>query len=726
MPIQPELTRNCIISPNPGHWLMVPHRLLDVEAETGAAYVFRMRPPFVRPKLVPWQQIRSDLAEELLTIEAFVPPPVLLLQEEELPDKYRDHRDKWWNVFEPILGECRYRQILAGNGKIIGRFAEQNHLPKKSVYRFVYRFFYYGCVPNAFLPRFDLRGGFKQTRLEGTRKLGRPPKPVQLGHVPTNAGVVITDEDREHFQWAMETYWAAGEHWTFGKTYDNLCLEYYSEKVGDTIKLNPMRPTLGQFKYQAKRLPQFAALQRRRIGEKKWDRNFRAIIGTSSAEVFGPTDRYQIDATIADVYLTSIYNRNWIIGRPVVYVVVDVFSGYNVGLYVGLEGPSWEGARLAILNAFTDKTEFLARYGFGPETEWRAGHIPVHMYADRAELLSENAQGLTTGLGVTIDIASSYRPDWKGLVERRFGLANETVIHFLPGAVIRRNRERGERDVALDGTLNLREFTAIMIRDLLYQNKHQRYENRCTPAMIAAGVSPTPTGLWDFGMEHLVGGTPYRSNEEIYAHLLPQGSGSVQEDGIHFQGLRYTSPYAMQNRWFERARYHKRFSVSVKYHQETPGRIWIVDRPTNGSRLEVHEATLLDPHKRYEQARWEEAMDLLAYEDLQRVDADEVSLEARLNQMYQDRNTIAGAKRERQAQQVNTSSRQRRKDIRGHRANEKAAQRKVQAVREMAGVGQQPWKNNAATANTPMLDKSRLSPMDAMIWQTLADAGEDL
>lgn len=724
MPVQPELARNCIISPNPGHCLMVPHRLLDVEVETGTAYVFRMRPPFVRPKRVPWQQLCSDLADERLTIEPFVPPPILLLQDQELPAKYREHRDKWWKVFEPLLGECRYRQILAGNGEILGRFAEQHHLPKKTVYRFVYRFFYYGCVPNAFLPRFDLRGGFKQIRLEGTRKLGRPPKAVQLGHVPTNAGVVITDVDRAHILWAMETYWASGEQWTFGKTYEIFCFEYYSEKVGDTIKLNPVRPTLDQFIYQAKRLPQFAALQRRRIGEKKWDRNFRAITGKSSAEVCGPTDRYQIDATIADVYLTSIYNRNWIIGRPVVYVVVDVFSGYNVGLYVGLEGPSWEGARLAILNAFTDKAEFLARYGFGPETEWLAHHIPVHMFADRAELLSENAQGLTTGLGVTIDIASSYRPDWKGLVERKFGLANETVIHFLPGAVIRRNRERGERDVALDGTLNLREFTAIMIRGLLYLNKHQRYGDRCTPAMIAAGVSPTPTGLWNFGMDHLICGTPYRSVEEIYAHLLPQGSASVQEDGIHFQGLRYTSPYAMQNRWFERARYHKRFHVTVKYHQETPGRIWIVDRPTQGARMEVHEATLLDPHKRYEQARWEEAMDLLAYEDLQQSDAGEASLEARLNQIYQDRITVTEAKKELEAQRIDISSRQRRKDIRGHRGNEKAAQRKVQAAREMAGVGQQARDRDGPPAESTKLANNQLSPVDAMIWQTLHGSGE--
>lgn len=723
MPEQLELSRNCIIRPIPGHWLKVPHRLLEVDAETDLAYVFKMRHPLSRPQVVSWQQLQEDWYAHLVVAEVFTPPPIMLLSEGEIPEDYRSRRDKWWGMFTPLLSKGRYLQLLGRQGEALAQFAKKNHITKKTTYRYLYRFFYYGCIPNAFLPRFELRGGHGHSRLTGTTKLGRPRKAVQLGHAPSTPGFVVTDEDRAHFLWALETYWAEGEEWTFKDAYERLCHKHYSEKIGTQRKLLAQKPSYDQFVYQAKKLPQFSVLQRRRIGEKKWDRNFRSIVGKSSAEVLGPADRYQIDATIADIYLTSIYNRNWIIGRPVIYVVVDVFSGYIVGLYVGLEGPSWEGARLALLNAFTDKTDFLTRYGFGPETEWLAHHIPVHVFADRAELLGDNALGLTTGLGITIDIASSYRPDWKGIVERKFGIANDTVIHFLPGAVLQRIRERGERDYALDGTLNLHEFAAIIIRDFLHFNKHHRYKDRCTPAMIEAGIPPTPAGLWRFGMDHLVGGTPCRSREEIHAHLLPQGSASVREDGIHFQGLRYTSPYAMEQRWFEKARFDKRFRVNVKYHMETPERIWIVGKSAQSIRLEIHEAKLLDPYKRYEKVRWEEAMDLLAYEDLQSSDAEDIELEERLNVIDENSAVVTKARKELKIQRVEGSANQRKRSIRKHRANEKAAQRKVQALQDMEALGHPAGESSVHVIPRTQSSQSR-SPTDAMILRVLRDDEE--
>lgn len=55
--------------------------------------------------------------------------------------------------------------------------------------------------------------------------------------------------------------------------------------------------------------------------------------------------------TIGDVYLRSSIDPNWIIGRPIVYVIVDVFSTAVVGFYVCLTGPSWDTAQVAIFNA---------------------------------------------------------------------------------------------------------------------------------------------------------------------------------------------------------------------------------------------------------------------------------------------------------------------------------------------------------------------------------------
>ena len=83
-----------------------------------------------------------------------------------------------------------------------------------------------------------------------------------------------------------------------------------------------------------------------RRSAKKYEQENRPIMGSSTAEALGPGSIYQIDATVADVYLVSQFNRNWIIGRPVVYGVIDVFSRLVTGIYIGLEGPSWVGAMM--------------------------------------------------------------------------------------------------------------------------------------------------------------------------------------------------------------------------------------------------------------------------------------------------------------------------------------------------------------------------------------------
>src|SRR5699024_11939342 len=71
-------------------------------------------------------------------------------------------------------------------------------------------------------------------------------------------------------------------------------------------------------------------------------------LGNSKSETNGPGTRFQIDATIADIYLVSSLDVNKVIGRPVIYAVLDVYSRIITGLYVGLEGPSWIGAMMAL------------------------------------------------------------------------------------------------------------------------------------------------------------------------------------------------------------------------------------------------------------------------------------------------------------------------------------------------------------------------------------------
>src|SRR5690606_29955356 len=127
----------------------------------------------------------------------------------------------------------------------------------------------------------------------------------------------------------------------------------------------------GQFRYWFDKERNIKHEISTRYSPKKYQQEYRPVLGSSGVDAIGPGSLYQIDATIADVYLVSRFNRTHIIGRPVVYIVQDCFSRIIAGLYVGLEGPSWIGASMAIANSASNKVNFCSEYGIEiKEEEW--------------------------------------------------------------------------------------------------------------------------------------------------------------------------------------------------------------------------------------------------------------------------------------------------------------------------------------------------------------------
>src|SRR3546814_8593644 len=63
------------------------------------------------------------------------------------------------------------------------------------------------------------------------------------------------------------------------------------------------------------------------------------------------------------------------------------------------------------------------------------------IYSDRGEMLGLAAEGLAAGLGIDMGTAPPYRPDWKPMVESRFGILNDlTGIRWQIGSASCRER----------------------------------------------------------------------------------------------------------------------------------------------------------------------------------------------------------------------------------------------------------------------------------------------
>lgn len=130
----------------------------------------------------------------------------------------------------------------------------------------------------------------------------------------------------------------------------------------------------------------------------------------------GSGSRYEIDATIADIYLVADDDRSKIIGRPTVYIVIDVFSRMIAGFYLGFDNPSYVVAMQAVVNACIDKTDICSQLGVEINPgEWPCIGLPDVILADRGEMMSHQVDGLITGFNLRIESAPPRRGDAKGI-----------------------------------------------------------------------------------------------------------------------------------------------------------------------------------------------------------------------------------------------------------------------------------------------------------------------
>ncbi|WP_201864440.1 Mu transposase C-terminal domain-containing protein [Microvirga soli] len=342
-------------------------------------------------------------------------------------------------------------------------------------------------------------------------------------------------------------------------------------------------PTLRQFDHFVRTFYSYPRRYRGVHGERAWNLQGRPTLGDAKGDVQGPGDRYYIDATVANVYLRSQLDRTRIVGRPVIYLVVDAYSDMIVGIYVGFEGPSWIGAMMALVNVVTPKVEFCRQFGIDISSdEWPCHHLGHVLQGDSGELkyklVGENIERC---LGMEIDNTPVGRPDLQAPVERRFGTVPATFREFTPGYVEPDFGERGAKDYRVDARLTLREFTAILLYAVLDHNYRPVESKPIPPEMITAGMIGSPLDFWEYGIANGSGELTLASIDEVALNVLCTGRAQVTRKGIRFEGEHYTCTTADREDWFAEAR-RCSWPVLVSYDPRDLGTFYLRDPKLQG------------------------------------------------------------------------------------------------------------------------------------------------
>lgn len=484
-----------------------------------------------------------------------------------LSQAQKERRDRRYRLIEGAVAREPEIYRPGERGAILERISEKTGVRVQNLYAYLGKYWKGGRTPDALADAGGRRGKCRDYTKGSYRPLGRKKREGAPGKV-------LGPEDFRHFSQALQKYYLTQDRLTLQETYDQMLKDYYCafEEGADGTRKARMKPpdelpSFMQLRYWYRRNRDVVGQMAAREGEGGYQREGRAVTGYTERKYCYPGAAFQIDATVADVYLVKENDRDAIIGRPVMYFVMDAYTRMVTGMHVTFRPPSWADAILALDNTMGDKAEYCRRFGISISPEdWPCMQLPSALIADRGEMESRAADVLVSGLGIRVENTPPYRGDLKGVIEQHFRVINLEMSDLLPGKVKKDFGARGSRDYRLDAKLDIRQFTRIIIKCVLfYNNAHFMDGYRKEPQMRSMGVLPVPRELWNFGLKYRSGGLLSMPREKVRYALLPKEEASVTERGIAFHDMFYTCPEAEAGNWFSLARISGRRKVTVAY-----------------------------------------------------------------------------------------------------------------------------------------------------------------
>lgn len=481
--------------------------------------------------------------------------------------------------------------------------------------------------------------------------------------------VSIDNKLKKIFKEGINKYYNTSKNNNIKITYELIIRDYLKDNPNAKI------PTLKQFYYWHKKIvsENTKTSITRRKGDRVYQQIAKPIIGSTMQDTLAPGDLFQVDSTILDVYIVSALNRNLIVGRPILYVVIDTYSRLITGINVTIEAiNSFEGIRGALVNAFTNKINYCREFGVDiSRKEWEVQCIPNRILSDRGELLSRNIENVINNLGIIIQNTPPYRGDMKGVVEKFFERIHSLIKPFTEGVVENKfNKvERGAIDYRLKANLTLEEITKIIIKCVLFHNnQHVLNYYESDGIDIENSIAKIPKNLWEYGVKSKIGLLRELPEAVIKINLLPNKEVSVTAKGVKLNKLYYVSKYMLENEFFSKARLNGSYKIRISYNPNNLKEIYYINE--DGQSFDtLHLVTHLAHYKGLSE---EELNKLVEYEKELNRKADENELKAKLDLYIEIEKITEIAKQEQEkSKDRNLSKSERLRNIRENLENER-------------------------------------------------------
>ncbi|MEZ9821190.1 transposase [Shewanella sp. 10N.286.45.A1] len=577
-----ELPRNSVWSVNDSDLVKDGlYRLLDImqDVESVILYSLYDTSTTVRPIAVSLEGFIELVSSRKAKKAQYELPTYLLVDEENVSDEHISRRDKNYDLIKGVISDSTFIFDYATKKRSpqLAEYSKEVNVDRKSLARILTLYWRNGQDKMALLPAFSKSGGSGQERTLVTKPLGAPKRPRTIA-VERVAKYIVNDDDKSKFKKALKKYYLKESGLTLAKTYDNLLKDYYSKevKLADACDRPPIVPTKKQFSYWRTKLFSKDQLIKQRTSENDYLRNKRGALGSITDRSYLPGTHFEIDATVADVHIVSELGAQYVLGRPTIYIVADRASRMIIGMHVSLYHASWRAARQALTNSFLPKSNYCKSFGIDIEnSEWPCAHIPKELVCDNGEMIGVQPRKALTPM-TQLSFTPPYRPDCKGVVEKRFDIINKEVLHELLGTTRGGQVVRGSRDPRKDAIYTLKEVTAEIIKAVLEHNRSILNDLAfSSPLLIENDLSPTPLNYWKIHLTKHRHELQSANGDEVIARLLPSAEVSMTRSGIYFNGMYYSCSEVEELNLASVARSSGRWRLEARIDENTTNYIYV-------------------------------------------------------------------------------------------------------------------------------------------------------
>lgn len=306
-----------------------------------------------------------------------------------------------------------------------------------------------------------------------------------------------------------------------GMAYDAVLRRYFREPVeapdGSSVKMVTLPEEERSVSYKMlynyirKHTEDYSCMGK---DERDKQNNNRQLIGTSRTGVYELGQIVEADEMELGCYVVDQNDGETVLGKAVVYCMVEVLSGICIGAYVSLENNSMRGFQQVFLSLLEPHKNQTQGYNIDyDEEDWPSMIVPNEIRCDRGSEYMSKAYSKAMGeLGIRNTPVPPGCGSLKGVVESFNGLVQTYLKAQLKNNGYIEDKYRGGDLAKGAACLTLEEIRGLVYQSVILYNRRV-FEGLIDKKYVDNNVSPTPKGIFAYEKAHGRAGDPTNVND---------------------------------------------------------------------------------------------------------------------------------------------------------------------------------------------------------------------